>query len=228
MTKLLYVLCGLYMLAAPLLVGILLKDVVLAGIVAACGAFVCLLLRLPDLLELSLGPVKAKMRETVREATATIAQLQTMATVQAKAQLNQLMHSNFGWDGSSNAAERLALHDQIIVSLADLGVSSERIVEAETTWRAGVGVIYHRWVHHYLTQAKEHKYSIDTDAARRAADEIQSKLDFTTWTAPGPDVIEDILNKHGVATDPLREWLEDYRSFLRTRQLSRREVFVTR
>ena len=57
--------------------------------------FVTFMARIDDLTELSLGPVKAKMRETIKEAYATIEELRNVAAISAKAILTDIMAGTF-------------------------------------------------------------------------------------------------------------------------------------
>lgn len=86
---------AIFTLVAPLVVGMLSRNPTTLWVVALCGAFVTMLTKIDDLVEISLGPVRAKMRETIREATATIEQLQAVAASIAEVALTDLMASNF-------------------------------------------------------------------------------------------------------------------------------------
>jgi hypothetical protein len=218
---------GAFTLAAPLLVGIFTRDVALATLAAACGAFVTLLAKVDDLVELSLGPVKARMRETIEKAAATIDQLQNIALVSARAQLTSLMSASF--ISASNLAQRLEVRNQVVGALEALGIPKDGIAVAETEWRKGVGVIFHRYVQLYLTRVQSRGGVQLPVSATTAAKEIEDLLDFRSWTAPSPEQIRSVLDRHGIVPPPeLDEWLLDYRHYLNTNEIRNVAKFVER
>jgi hypothetical protein len=219
---------GAFTLAAPLLVGIYTREVGLATVAAVCGAFVTLLAKIDDLVELSLGPVKARMRETIQQAAATVEQLQKIAVVSTRAQLTALMSASFMH--GANMEQRLAIRGQLIDELEALGISKGDIASVETEWRKGVGIIYHRYVREYLAGMKEHPEVRYPEEARKAAySEIDGLMHFPTWSAATPEQIKAVLDRHGIApTSGLAEWLADYRHFLNTGEIRNTDKFAAR
>ncbi len=52
-------------------------------------------------------------------------------------------------------------------------------------------------------------------------------MEFEQWKAPTPAEMTTYLESVGCLTDEISEWIDDYRHFLETGEISRREVFVT-
>lgn len=215
-----------FTLAAPILVSIFIPGSGITWVVALCGAFVTLLVKLDDLVELSLGPVRAKMRETVMEANATVKQLRNFATVIGEVSLTDLMAGNF-FDGTT-LKTRLDLHDSIIKSLQDIGVEENVLRDTDQNWRKGVGVIYHRAIYKRIQQQTTHrKDNSDLSSAQlEIPNNFQKLLDFEVWQAPTPKVIKEFINSHALMTEELSDWINDYQHFLDTGEIPRRDLFV--
>lgn len=218
---------AIFTLVVPALVGVWTRDASTTWVVAICGAFVTVLTRLDDLVEISMGPVRAKMRETIREANATIEQLRTVAATTAQVALTDLMAGNFM--GGTSLEKRLELHDRIIETLRNVGVPEAQIRAAESDWRKGIGVIYHRIVRHYLEGRTErnHINLRSPPELLAASKEFHDLLDFKTWSAPDPGKMESFITEKGFMNEAAREWIADYRHFLDSGEIRRREVFVT-
>lgn len=159
------------------------------------------------------------------KAVTTINQLRNIAYTTAQATLTDLMAANFV--GGTTLRTRLDLHDQIIASLKEIGVSDDNIRNAETMWRKGVGVIYHRGIHCAL-EGRTNPNIINMKASpelRKASDEFQNMQDFKQWQVPSPDEMESFIEEKGFMNDSVRELINDYRYFLETGDIRRREVF---
>jgi hypothetical protein len=217
-----------FTLVAPLVVGLQTGNTSLAVVVAACGAFVAMLARLDDLVELSLGPVKAKMLATLQEANATVDQLRALAVVSAAAQLASLSEAFFGW-ANGNRARLVHLAGEIIDSLRQLGVSEAEIATAVDPWRRSMSCVYHRYVKAYVSRADRRPGVTFSEPAQAAAlAELKSAMDFDTRSAASPAKLREILARHGMLTDDMREWLDDYDVFLDTGAIRRPAVFGDR
>jgi hypothetical protein len=70
-----------FVLIAPTTIGLITTNSTSAWVATVCGAFVTLMSRFANLTELSLGPVKAKMREAAQE---TLYAAQNIARAQAE------------------------------------------------------------------------------------------------------------------------------------------------
>ncbi len=216
----------LFTLAAPVLIGLYLRDASIAWIAVACGVFVTIMAKFDDLVEFSLGPLRARMRETINEANATIEQLRKVAVTSARATLTNLMSGNF-MDGTT-LRTRLDLHDQYIDTLGRIGVSEVEIGACDELWRKGVGVIYHRGIGHCLNTLQS-QHPADSEPGKafvKAMGELQDMLDFETWSAPSPERIQHFLNDRKIVNNDIAELISDYRYFLDTGEIRRRDVFV--
>jgi hypothetical protein len=167
-----------------------------------------------------------KLDEAINQATATVDQLRALATTVAQVTLTDLMSSNF-MDGAT-LATRLSLHDKLLGTLKNLGVTSEQIAEADENWRRGIGVIYHRIIRHELGQRKS-KNNVNFDAPKESQDAAHAFLDlvkFDEWKVPTPAEMESFINGRGLMTPELQAWVDDYRYFLTHWKLRRVEEFA--
>lgn len=216
----------LFSVIAPLYIGLGLKNINMAWLSLLCGAFVTLMTKYEDIIEFSFGPVKARMRETIRQANATIDQLQKVALSYSTTMLTDLMAGNFM--SGTTLENRLNLHDSIIETLRDIGLSDSAIDQAEQQWKKGIGVIYHRIILHTLEgRKKPHEINPETPKeVMELSKEIQEMLDFDHWLAPTPDEIESRIEKRGLMKPEVKEWISDYRHYRKTGEIRRRELFV--
>jgi hypothetical protein len=175
-----------------------------------------------DLSEFSLGPLKAKMKETIAAANATLDQLRAVATSMTTATLTDMMAGNF-MAGMSLAA-RLDLHDALMNQLGELGVSEEERSRAAAQWRKGICVIYHRIIGN--TIARDGESSLDPERYNPLFRELNDMVDMTTWTAPTAARLRGFCETHNLFTTEVSGWIEDYQHFLDTGEIRRRSVFA--
>jgi len=215
----------IFTLAAPLFIGIFYKDTNTTWVAALCGAFVTFMARIDDITEISLGPVKAKMRETIKEAYVTIEELRNVAAISAKAILTDIMAGTFV--GGMNLKTRLSLHDQIITSLKEIKASENAIKDAEEMWLKGIRIIYLNIIKASLEgRDKLSKSDIKTSPENlEASRELNKMLCFEKWQTPSPDEIESFIEGKVIMTEKLSEWISDYRHFMGTGLIRRREDF---
>lgn len=185
-----------------------------AGLFLLAGIVAVLVGRLHLVEELTLGPLKARLRASIEEATATLQQLRTLALSLAEASLTDLMAGNF-FDNMS-LRQRLAMHDVIIKSLYDLGLSPTEVQKASANWNKGIGVTYHRAIRSALPQ------NLD----RATKDGFDSFLEFKEWKTATPDEVERFLKEHDLLTPQIADWVADYRHFEETKEIRRIEEFV--
>lgn len=162
-----------------------------------------------------------------QRANRTIEQLQNIALTSAEATITELMAASFF--GGTTLETRLNLHDQIVASLREIGIEEEKISAIHKMWSKGVGIIYHRGIRNAL-EGRTHPNEINTKASPellRASKEFQEMLSFDDWNAPSPDEMESFINERGFMNDRVRVLIEDYRCFLETGEIHRREVFIT-
>lgn len=162
-----------------------------------------------------------------QKATETIDQLKFIARTNAKVTIADLMAANFGFKDGLNLKTRLELHDRIISSLKQIGVSQNDIEDVDSMWHKGVGVIYFRGIRCAL-EGRTNSNIINKNASPellRSSKEFQKLLNFENWEAPSPDEIESFIEAKGFMNDKVKELIEDYRYFLRTGDIRRRDVF---
>jgi hypothetical protein len=194
-----------------------------AWITLLCGGFVTLVAKLDNLAELSMGPLRAKMRETIAEAAATIDQLRDVATSITSAFLTQLIAGSFM--GGMSQRSRFQMHDDLLDQLKSLGVSEERLQQSDAGWRLAVGVIYHS-----IIETKIMRDATPADSIRQngIAQAFAKLLDFPNLQASSPEVYERFARDHDVLTPNVQPWIDDYRHFVRTNEIRRLEEFHRR
>lgn len=160
-----------------------------------------------------------------KEAALTVDQLRNIAYTTAKANLTDLMAANFM--GGTTLKTRLELHDQIIDSLREIGISENKIKDAEKMWAKGIGVIYHGSIRNAL-EGRTNPNEINMKASpelRKASDEFQKMQNFEQWQVPSPEEMESFIEEKGFMNDTVSELISDYRYFLETGNIRRRSVF---
>jgi hypothetical protein len=159
----------------------------------------------------------AELRQTVGDAKAALTELREFASILTSAMLAQLMAESF-FD-SMPLSMRLAIRDHLVASLEALGATPEQIDRTLVEWRKGIGIIYHRIIRAKIDNPKERKIEL--------VNEFQNMLDFGKWRAPTPDEMETVLRAHDALTPDLQDWIDDYRHFLKTDEIRRRDEFAT-
>lgn len=166
-----------------------------------------------------------KLDDAITQANATVEQLRDLAAAVSQVTLTELMSSSF-FDGAT-LATRLSLHDKLLATLKKLDLSSAQMEEADSNWRKGIGVIYHRIIHHHLEQRKErnHRNFEAPKEALEAAKDFQTLLKFEEWAAPAPGAMEAFINERNLMTSELQEWIDDYKHFLACGEIRRVDKF---
>jgi hypothetical protein len=164
--------------------------------------------------ELSLGPLKARLRASIDEANATLRQLRAVALGLAEASLTDLMAGNFAIGMTLD--QRLTTRDVIVNSLLDLGLTQSEVQKASANWDKGIGLTYGRAIRASLPKTLEPSIRSAYDALTR----------FDEWRAATPDELETFVNKHELSSAETAAWIDDYRHFLRTKEIRRREEFA--
>lgn len=205
---------------APIVIGLKFNEYQVAWIAALCGAFITLMAKPEALAELSLGPLKAKMQNTIAEATATVGQLREVAATVANVVLSDLIAGHFMWGMSFK--KRLELHDELILNLQKLGVAADQIGHAELEWKRGIGVVYHNKMGHDLQQ-RARDLGMDGAAAQKCAEEFNALAKKDTRSAALPDEYEQFFSKHGLLSIQIKDWVDDYRHFMETNEVRRSE-----
>lgn len=207
-------------LIVPALVYLRFTSVSFAALSLLAYCFLLFFIRFEDIAEISLGPLRAKMKEQIEESAATVEQLRSLASAISRGVLTDLMAGQF-FDGMT-LRQRLDLHESIINELRSLGVSESQINEAETNWRKGIGVIYHRIIRQHL---QKNQIDEGVDRNKLLAD-FQDLLEFSEWDAPSPERIRSWLGKRGIRpSEELNQWIGDYEMFIETNTIPRRREF---
>lgn len=162
-----------------------------------------------------------ELKQTIIEANATLSQLRELATSICHVVISDLMASNFM--GGISLEQKVRMHDDLIMTLKQLGVASTQVGQADSKWREGIGLIYHRMI-------KKELMSKTTDGQISPAvfgigGEFQEMLDFDEWRAPSPDAMEIFLKSRDQMTPTLQEFIDDYRHYLTHGVLRRPQVF---
>ncbi len=168
----------------------------------------------------------ATMDLVAQKATATAGQLHNITLSSAEATITELMANAFM--GGTTLETRLNLHDGIIASLRKIGIKEDEISKVNKMWTKGVGVIYHRSIRSALEGRTEpnHLNVKASPELRQASEEFQKLQDFSKWEVPSPNDMESFIDEKGFMNDTVKELIEDYRHFLKTGDIRRRDVFA--
>lgn len=212
-------------LLAPTAIVLTIGNSQAAWIAAVSCLLFTLLMRAEDLAELSLGPLRAKMREQVREAAVTVAELKAVAASTAAANLTTLMSGNFM--GGASLRSRLDSFDRIVAALREVGFSEGELREITSEWRKGMGLIYHRAIRGaVLGRANARDHAIPgTPEQRQVADAFQELCAFDHWEVPSPEDMRRFLADRGINDPAVDAWISDYRHYLETDEIRRRDLF---
>lgn len=88
----------IYVLVVPVLLFLDISSLEESLCVSAIGTFLIIISNFEALRELSIGPLRAKMQDKIKEATVTLEELKEITAALSENTLTQLMASNF-WDG---------------------------------------------------------------------------------------------------------------------------------
>jgi hypothetical protein len=217
---------SLLMLTLAMILGLLGRPTEM-GLIVVAGAISVAFLNIDRIQKFKGAGFEAEMRQAVEQAHATVEQLRSLAAASAESTLTTLMAGNF-FDGTT-LTTRLGLHDRLIRSLEEIGVPQPQIDGADRMWRSGVGVIYHRGIHHILegrTQKNHVNFKADP-VLLETSKQFQDLLCFDKWQAPSSSDMKAFIEGKGLMTDELAGLLNDYAQFEKTGKLRRQDVFVT-
>jgi hypothetical protein len=219
-TKLLSILSSLSLLAGILMIVLGVPAFVVvekntsAFVILIAGFIAVLVGRLNLVEELSLGPLRTRLRASIDEANATLRQLRAVALGLAEASLTDLMAGNF-FDNMS-LRQRLDTHDVITSALLDLGLSQSEVQKASANWNKGIALTYWRAIRTSFPETL-------APAIRLAYNALAK---FDEWRAPTPDELEAFVEESNLETPEIAAWISDYRHFLRTNEIRRRDEFA--
>ena len=220
--RVLFPLGVVFILVVPIMVAVIFHDATASWIAALCGAFVVMSSKFSTLAEFSLGPLRAKMRETLDEAAATVEQLRELATSMTYAVLTDLMAASF-MGGMSNET-RLKLHDELIDKLGSLGATKDQIKRAESEWRKGIDIMYHRIIGANIITATNLTNTNDQNQLSAA---VQALLHFLNWISAPPSEFETLSRNRDILTPEVQRWIDDFRHFRQANETRRRDEFAS-
>lgn len=215
-----------FILVVPSAIGVLLDNMKVASLALVSGGLVLIISIADRVSEISLGPLRAKLKETIAEAHATVEEVRATAIVIARASLGQLIADSF--IGRMTSEQRFRLHDEVIHNLDHLGVSDEQINEAKEIWNKGIRVIYVRAIG-YAVYGKESPSAPASPTDRQVAlgREIKQLRDFRSdWNAASASTLRDLIEERGQMTPLVRKWLDDYQHFEATGEIRDKDQFL--
>ena len=161
---------------------------------------------------------KAKTREIVDEARATIEQLRHLAVVFADATITGLIAS--GRWGGSGADTQVRIRDELIKILRELEVDDAGIEKAQES--------YVKYLSFYHAQ-KVLDFSPDRPSSSEVTDrwnELQGRSEVE-GNLPTPEEFESFFEDCGILNQATRECIEDYRYFLKHHEVRNMERFLS-
>jgi len=216
----------IFTIAAPIIIGIYYDNPSTSWVAALCGAFIIFVSKWDEIAELSLGPVKARMKEKIEEVNTIIKQLRQAVTITSQAVLTDLIAG--GFMGSMTLAKRLELHRNIISNLREIGASEDQISLAEKDWRKGINAIYHNNIMIVLEgRVKPSQINPDTPENKKiASNEIKNLSDFSDWNMPTPHQIRSVLTRHSIQEEDVDSLINDYEHFLEHNEIRNPDKFI--
>lgn len=176
--------------------------------------------------ELTVGPLKAKLRATINEAAATVDQLRALGAQLSEISLTMMISTEMVSD--IGLKQKIDLHDKIIKHLADLGVSQEQLNEARVDWKRVVSFLYVRLMRSIVEGRESFDQPNQSASAseKNASAELLSVANVRSSSAVDPNTIREILTKNDIQKPELDQWLNDYEVFFRTLTIPRVAAFV--
>ncbi|WP_137137227.1 hypothetical protein [Rhizobium sp. FKY42] len=180
----------------------------LAALVALLGS------RVDDIVSLQFGAqgVSTELERKIQEAQATITELQALATTWASLSA-ELIYGSGRWGGMSRGTKR-ELIAQISKTLETVGVNADDVVSK----------VRYKYDHFDYAHAVFAAGPSHSDAAWNEALKAHSATHKGIGNEAGPDELEEMFRSHQRLTDEVREALEDYRFYERTKQHRRSEI----
>jgi len=162
-------------------------------------------------------------RETGGELDSARRKLIGLARVTGTTILTELMAANF-YDRTTLKVQ-LGLSDQVIGTLREIGLSEDEIGAAKEMWSKGVGLLYCRAIRCALEgRTDPNKMNMKAGPEQsKASRELGKMVNSREWQAPSPDEIQIFIEKGGVMNEEVKELIDDYRYFLKTGDIRRRE-----
>ena len=147
--KIFFYLFLVFIAVAPTLVAFLTKHVAYGVLLMTSILLAVIVFRFDAVIEISIGPLKAKLKEVIAEANATLEQLKCVAMASSRVALREVVMSQFPM-ASTQFSNSYELRNEIIDAMKLIGSDESEIEHIEQEWRKGVGFIVHREVCHLL------------------------------------------------------------------------------
>tara|TARA_R100001163_G_C5052552_1_gene189195 strand:- start:1006 stop:1692 length:687 start_codon:yes stop_codon:yes gene_type:complete len=164
---------------------------------------------------------EAEMKKAVDEANATVKQLRIVALTSVEAALTTLMSSSFL--GGTNLDTKIKLHDQLINSLKEIGISDVDINKSCERWHRGVGLIFHRGIRKSI---EKDKFSSEAEYKKVISEYNNIPSFHSDWSGPSSEELRDFINEKAHMGPETEELLKDYEHYEKTKTFRRRNIFV--
>ena len=185
------------------------------------GAFICLVAaRFDDLakFKLSKDGLEGEMRQVIDEAKATLEQLHSVAETQSRMILWS-MQAHGRW-GGFDLKDQQQMRDAVVSNLKALGVSSPKIENVLSVEYPYMDFDYSNYVTRDLGRG------LNGEALKAWGEFFSSDVRKGIGYQPSPDELEKFLASVDLLSDEVKERLEDYRHFLKTRKHRRPEEWL--
>lgn len=206
----------LFVLTSPLLVALGIVATETAWFCFVSGIVIAIMSRMDSVVELSFGPLKAKMEKATQDASNATLNLNNMIKTIARYSLTENISGYYAFGMSFD--RRIMLHDQIVNSLKGMGFSDKDVKEVSDYWIRGVSQIYIREIKKSICDTTQDKHEDDVrcDEAKEVLKILDGLCDYSKWEFPSPDTIERLLNMKIKIKDQTKELIDDYRHHIET------------
>lgn len=131
-----------YTIAVPILVGIGKLSISAATLMLISSVLLVILVHFNQVVEVSLGPLRAKMREVLGDTEEVLHRLRSIIKIISRMSLGQTMMSNL-WLGNIPVKKQFQMYDEICKMLKKLDISEDELRdEVDDIWRDGIKIIY--------------------------------------------------------------------------------------
>lgn len=188
-------------------IGAVWKDVAFGTFVLVVLFAATLIHRMENVLEFSIGPLSAKMRERLREADEIIGRLKSLAMLSAKGLLNSSI-STGRWS-DPDRTWMLNIRNQVRDELLALGFSEAEVADAESYWRGLVAVDFVGII------------AGGSTAPVSSEGEVMSERQRLRNCRPpaDPEALREFLAKNGWLDNEKEKWITAYSKFLKSGEI---------
>lgn len=176
-------------------------------VVLVAGTLAALFTRLDRIAEFTLGPLKARMRETLAETTASLEQLRSLAGAVGEALV--LAHAGSWFMSGAPFETRQASIGRVLALLEQLGFSASERERIEGPWR-GIACL------RFFTRLRAEMRKAPPPWSQAQYDSFEALADFKAFRAPTPSALRDFLRGQQLETPERSEVINAYERFLQT------------